>query len=34
VEAEGEIGSVPIGDSRGRRILVGIINDRDLVIQV
>jgi hypothetical protein len=28
------IGSVPIGESRSARILVGIITDRDLAIQV
>lgn len=32
MEAEGDIGPVPIGESRSGRILVGIITDRDLAI--
>lgn len=34
MEAEGDIGPVPIGESRSGRILVGIITDRDLAIPV
>jgi len=34
MEAEGDIGSVAIGESRSGRILVGLITDRNLAIEV